>query len=123
MAGACSLSNWSSQLLLHHQVGNFRIFYYNYFVCNNFITFSCLTLASQSTHSFETLLMKLSERYATFSIFFVFGRFFVWFIFALPGQNNPLRVGKVQKVFLSPYKLQNRVQNLIFIETYVQSVD
>ena len=67
MALALSMAHWSSQPLLHHQVRNFRIFYYNYIVCNNFMTFTRPTLTSHSTQCFETLLMKLNVRYATFS--------------------------------------------------------
>ena len=67
MALALSMTHWSSQPLLHHQVRNFRIFYYNDIVCNNFMTFTRPTLTSHSTQCFETLLMKLNVRYATFS--------------------------------------------------------
>ena len=67
MALALSVAHWSSQPLLHHQVRNFRNFYYNYIVCNNFMTFTRPTLTSHSTQCFETLLMKLNVRYATFS--------------------------------------------------------
>ena len=68
MAVALTVIDWSSQLLLRHQVDNFRIFYYNYIVCSNSLTFTCLTLTSHSSQCFATLLLKLNERYATFSI-------------------------------------------------------